>query len=97
MDSRQFAKLCRDAGLVNRKLTTTACDLAFAKVAKVRRLLVPGTGPNPCRPYKLPLAHWICRRPQLMQGTRKLSFRVFLEAVGHLAAEKGVARGEHVF
>lgn len=41
MDSRQFAKLCRDAGLLSRKLTPTACDLAFAKLAKAKVSRLP--------------------------------------------------------
>jgi hypothetical protein len=32
MDSRQFIKLCRDARLIDRRLTQTSCDLAFTKV-----------------------------------------------------------------
>ncbi|KAI7843588.1 hypothetical protein COHA_002830 [Chlorella ohadii] len=32
MESKQFIKLCRDARLIDRRLTQTACDLAFTKV-----------------------------------------------------------------
>ncbi len=32
MDGRQFAKLCKDAGLLDKKLTATDVDLIFAKV-----------------------------------------------------------------
>ncbi|KAL4440442.1 hypothetical protein ABPG75_003443 [Micractinium tetrahymenae] len=34
MDSKQFAKLCRDAGLLDSRLTATAADLAFVAKAK---------------------------------------------------------------
>jgi len=32
MESKQFIKLCRDARLIDRRLTQTACDLTFTKV-----------------------------------------------------------------
>lgn len=32
MESKQFIKLCRDARLIDRRLTQTSCDLAFTKV-----------------------------------------------------------------
>jgi len=32
MDGREFAKLCKDCKLLNKKVTTTDVDLAFAKV-----------------------------------------------------------------
>lgn len=34
MDSKQFVKLCRDAGLLDSRLTATAADLAFVAKAK---------------------------------------------------------------
>ena len=32
MDGREFAKLCKDCKLLNKKVTTTDVDIAFAKV-----------------------------------------------------------------
>lgn len=42
MESRQFIKLCRDARLIDRRLTQTSCDLAFTKVKTMvsRRFLL---------------------------------------------------------
>lgn len=42
MDSKQFVKLCRDAGLLDSRLTATAADLAF--VAKAKPLVRGGRG-----------------------------------------------------
>lgn len=42
MNSKQFVKCMRDAGIIDRKLTATSCDLAF--VAKAKPLVSSGVG-----------------------------------------------------
>merc|ERR1712232_191347 len=32
MDGREFAKMCKDSGLLNKKVTSTGVDIAFSKV-----------------------------------------------------------------
>lgn len=109
MDSTQFAKLCRDAGLLDRTLTATAADLVF--VARAQQQVL-GSFPEPGALLASPTA-WVCSCsarstqccPQGLcaslsvnlfraaQGSRKLSFRQFVAALEQLAQEKGVPSG----
>lgn len=83
MDGKNFSKLCKDCGLIDKKFTLTDADLTFSKVLSLASAL-----------QMLQQALKVCRLicPQTLQvktkGARKIAYAEFRKAVGAIASEK---------
>ena len=81
LDGKNFTKLCKDCGIIDKKFTTTDSDIIFSKASTPSLTNVPV---SPCR-----LWPGLCPSVQVKaKAARKLTFTEFKRALEDIAVKK---------